>query len=299
MSPLPAIQTQGLTKYYGQIRGIEDLDLEVRAGEIFGFLGPNGAGKTTTQRLLLDFIRPSRGQAFIFGLEVRRHSLELRHRLGYLPGEVALYDETTGIELLSLLSRLHGDRHDQRRRALAERLDIDLSRPLRGLSHGMKQKVAIIAAFQHDPELLILDEPTLALDPLIQRGFYALLREEQGRGKTIFMSSHILPEVERVCDRVGMVRAGHLVAMEEIADLKHKKVRRMEVTFATEVPAGALVRPGVEVIRRDGRQVQLSIFGADLDGLIKHLAQFTVEDMEFPEASLEDTFMRYYGGQVE
>lgn len=296
MGSLPAIRTQGLTKYYGQVRGIEDLDLEIRASEIFGLLGPNGAGKTTTLRLLLDFIRPTRGQAFIFGQEVRRHSMELRRRLGYLPGETALYEQMTGRELLSLLSRLHGNSHHQRRQALAERLDIDLSRPLRGLSHGMKQKVVIIAAFQHDPELLILDEPTLGLDPLMQREFYALLREEQARGKTILLSSHILPEVERVCDRVGMVREGHLVAVEEVADLKHKRVRRMEVTFTQEVPPTALVLEGVEVLRQEGRHFNLAVHG-NIDALIKHLAQFPIEDLEFPEATLEDTFMRYYEGQ--
>ena len=163
----------------------------------------------------------------------------------------------------------------------------------------MKQKVAIIAAFQHDPELLVLDEPTLGLDPLMQREFYALLKEEQSRGKTVLISSHILPEVERVCDRVGMVREGHLVAVEEIADLKHKKVRRMYITFAQEVPLENLVLKGVEVLHHEGRQVQLAIYHADLDAIIKHLAQFPIEDLEFPEATLEDTFLRYYGGEAQ
>ena len=293
-----AIHTRGLTKFYGKVRGIEDLNLEVGAGEIFGFLGPNGAGKTTTLRLLLDFIHPTRGHAFVLGQETHAHSLELRRRIGYLPGETALYEEMTGHELLSLLSRLHGGNHEPRRQALAKRLDIDLSRPLRGLSHGMKQKVSIIAAFQHDPELVLLDEPTLGLDPLVQREFYDLLREEQAQGKTFLMSSHILPEVERVCDRVGIVRAGRLVAVEEIADLRHKKVRRMEVTFAAEVASSSLQVEGVDLLRQNGRVFELAVHG-NVDALVKHLARFPIADLEFPEATLEDTFLQYYGGDAQ
>jgi ABC-2 type transport system ATP-binding protein len=288
------IQTKGLTKYYGKVRGVEDLNLEVNEGEIFGYLGPNGAGKTTTIRVLLDLIRPTQGSATIFGLDTRQHSVEIRKRIGNLPGEVALYENMSGQELLDLMGRLHGGDLSARRRQLVDRLEIDLSRPIRTLSHGMKQKVAIIQAFQHDPELIILDEPTTGLDPLIQQEFYRLLREEKARGKTIFMSSHILPEVERVCDRVGIVREGRLVDVEDVDDLKRKAVRRMEVTFASKVDPSELIMDGVELIREENHTMELAVHG-HIDALIKKVATFPIEDLVFSEGSLEETFMRFYG----
>ena len=291
---MAAIETKGLTKYYGKTRGIEDLDLTVEAGEIFGFLGPNGAGKTTTIRLLLDLIRPNLGYGRIFGLDTQRSSLVIRQRIGYLPGDVIPYDGMTGAEFLALMASFHRKHTPSRLVELKDLMGLDLSRQTRAYSKGMKQKLAIIQAFMNDPELLILDEPTLGLDPLMQRKFYDLLLDEKRRGKTIFLSSHILPEVERVCDRVGIVRSGRLVTVDYIADLKRKKVRRMELTLSRQLSADELKLAGVEVTGIKGNQVELIVSG-DIPVLLKQLCQLPVEDMSFPEAALEDAFMDFYG----
>lgn len=287
------ITTSDLTKYYGTVRGIDGVNLEVRQGEVFGFLGPNGAGKTTTIRILLDMIRPTRGSAQVFGLDLRRDSVQIRRRLGNLPGDVALYDTLRGIEVLKLLGSFRGPAGTRRVSELAERLDLDLSRTVRAYSHGMKQKLAIIQALMHDPELLILDEPTLGLDPLMQREFYSLVMEEKARGKTVFLSSHILPEVERVCDRVGIIREGRLVAVEEVESLKRRKRRKMELVLKEE-PSDAMLRlPGAQLIRRDGRTLEYLV-GGDIQTLLKQVATLPVQDTVFPEPTLEEAFMDFY-----
>lgn len=291
------IQTYGLTKYYGKVRGVENLDLEVKPGEIFGFLGPNGAGKTTTIRLLLDLIRPTQGRAEIFGLDVRIHSLEIRQRLGNLPGDVSLYENLSGEEFLALIEKLHHNRSAKRKDELAERLDIDLSRKIRTYSKGMKQKVAIIQALMNDPELLILDEPTSGLDPLVQREFYNLLKEEKERGKTVFLSSHILPEVERVCDRVGILRDGLLVGVENIDALKTKRVRKLELTLREEVPEERLKIPGTKLLYYRNQRVELEVY-VHIGELMPKLAELPLEDIVFPEATLEDTFMKFYSEEA-
>lgn len=291
------IQTYGLTKYYGKVRGVENLDLEVKPGEIFGFLGPNGAGKTTTIRLLLDLIRPTQGRAEIFGLDVRTHSLEIRQRLGNLPGDVSLYENLSGEEFLALIEKLHHNRSAKRKDELAERLDIDLSRKIRTCSKGMKQKVAIIQALMNDPELLMLDEPTSGLDPLVQREFYNLLKEEKERGKTVFLSSHILPEVERVCDRVGILRDGLLVAVENIDALKTKRVRKLELTLREEVPEERLKIPGTKLLYYRNQRVELEVY-VRIGELMPKLAELPLEDIVFPEATLEDTFMKFYSEEA-
>ena len=290
---MAVIKTLGLTKYYDKTRGIEDLNLEIAQGEIFGFLGPNGAGKTTTIRLLLNLIRPTRGNAQVFGLDARQNYLEIHQRLGYVPGDVVLYDGMTGSEFLSLMGSFHKGHNGRRLRQLQQRLELDLSRQTRTYSKGMKQKLVIIQALMNDPELMILDEPTLGLDPLMQRRFYELLLEEKSRGKTIFLSSHILPEVERVCDRIGIVRDGHLVDIELVADLKRKKVRRMHLILSREMARDELKLEGVDIISIKGKQVELKVHG-EIPALLKQLCQLPIEDMSFPEASLEDTFMEFY-----
>ncbi len=289
------IETKSLTKYYGKTRGIESLDLSVIAGEIFGFLGPNGAGKTTTIRLLLDLLYATRGSARIFGLDTHRYSIDIRRRLGYIPGDVKLYDGMTGKEYLRLMGSFHNE-HDGRLKELQGRLDLDLNRQTRAYSKGMKQKLAIIQAFMHDPELLILDEPTLGLDPLMQMEFYEIMLEEKARGKTIFLSSHILPEVERVCDRVGIVRSGSLVAIETVADLKRRKIRRMHITLSREVPPEEIKLDGCEIISLNGKELEIRVYG-NIPRLLEDLRQLPVEDLAFPEASLEDAFMQFYGEQ--
>lgn len=287
------IKVEKLTKYYGKNRGIIDIDLEVKKGEIFGFLGPNGAGKTTTIRILLDLIRPTKGKAMILGLDTQESSMEIRKRLGYVPGDVVLYDGMTGKEYLELMDSFHNGSGKNRVKELTKRLDLDLNRQTRAYSKGMKQKLAIIQAFMNDPELLVLDEPTLGLDPLVQHKFYDLLLEEKARGKTIFLSSHILPEVERVCGRVGIVREGRLVSVESIADLKRKKVRRLTLELSREISKEELNLSDVEIIRHDGKKVELKVLG-EIPPLLKELCGLPVEDMIFQEAALEDVFMEYY-----
>ena len=293
------LSTEGLTKYYGKVRGVEELNLSVQQGEVFGYLGPNGAGKTTTIRLVLDLIRPTRGMARLFGQEVRGHAAELKARLGILPGELALWPNLTARELLAFLGNLRGGFDWQWVEELAARLDLDLSRRVGAFSHGNKQKVGLIQAFAHKPDLLILDEPTTGLDPLIQHEFYRLIDEVKAQGRTVFLSSHILPEVERVCDRVGIIRDGHLAAVEEIAELKRKRLRQMELTFSQPVPPSAFdpdtIR-GIHDVTQVGNRLRFFVDEApgSLDGVLKQAAQFEVIDLHYEQASLEDIFLTYY-----
>jgi ABC-2 type transport system ATP-binding protein len=251
----PAIVTRALTKTYGRARGVADLDLEVRPGEVFGYLGPNGAGKTTTLRLLLDLIRPTRGSATVLGLDSHREGRAIRRRVGYLPGDLRLYVSLSGRELLDYFGHLRGAIPRERAEALARRLDCDLGREIRALSSGNRQKLGLIQAFMSDPELLILDEPTNGLDPLVQQTFYELVLEARAAGRTVLLSSHILPEVERVCDRVGILREGRLVAVESIADLRARAVRRVEIEFGTpSSPPSRGSSPGSRACGRSRRR---------------------------------------------
>ena len=290
------IETKGLTKYYGKVRGVEDLDLTVREGEVFGYLGPNGAGKTTTIRLILDLIRPTRGTALLFGQEVRGRAAELKVRLGVLPGELALWGNLTARDLLTFLGNLRGGLDWKWVNELAQRLDLDLSRRVGTFSHGNKQKVGLLQAFAHKPGLLILDEPTAGLDPLIQQEFYRLIDEVKAEGRTVFLSSHILPEVDRVCDRVGIIREGHLVAVEEIAELKRKRLRQMELTLGQPVPPSAFDLPGVRDVVQTGSSLRFFVDEApgSLDRVVKRAAQFELLDMRYEQATLEDIFLTYY-----
>jgi ABC-2 type transport system ATP-binding protein len=294
----PAIQTFGLTKSYGPVLALDGLQLTVEQGDIFGFLGPNGAGKTTTIRLLLDFIRPSSGRAEVLGHDAQRESLAVRRRVGYVPGDVSLYDSMTGEALLDLLNRLRGGDSLEQGRRLANRLDLALHRRIGDYSSGMRQKLALVAALMPQPELLVLDEPTKGLDPLVQQELYTILREERKRGCTVFLSSHNLPEVEKVCNRVGIVRKGKLVAVEEVEAIKHKKVRMLELTFSHPVAREDLVMEGVEIRSLDGNRAQLAVLGHVPD-ILRRLVELPIEDFEFPEATLEETFMKFYDEGVE
>ena len=293
----PALATLGLTKFYGKTRGIEGLDLRVERGEVFGYLGPNGAGKTTTIRLLLDLIRPTSGRATVFGLDVHRDSLEVRRRTGYLPGELRLPGRSTAIGFLGFLGRLRGGVDRVVVGELAERLDLDLERRIGDLSKGNKQKVGVIAAFMHDPELLVLDEPTSGLDPLRQRDVLELVRERAAAGRTVFLSSHELDQVEHVAERVGIVREGRLVAVEEIAALKQRALRRVEVRFAG--PADGVDRlgavPGVRGVSFGDGLVRLDVEGS-MDALVKELAKLPVESLTSEAPELDELFLSYYGG---
>ena len=289
------IVSSGLTKNYGKHRGIDSVNLEVKPGEVFGYLGPNGAGKTTTIRILLDFIRPTHGSVSIFGLDSRRGSIEVRRRTGYLPGEQSLYGNLTGHELLDFVANLRGGVDRQYVAHMAKRLDCDLTRHIRTLSHGNRQKVGLIQAFMHQPELIILDEPTAGLDPLVQQEFYHLVAEAKAAGRTIFLSSHILPEVERVCDRVGIIREGKLVAVETVETLKSRAVRRLEIHFARAVPqTGFAAIAGVRDVVVQNGVLTCTVIGS-LDALVKAAAQFEVTNIVSHEPSLEEVFLTYYG----
>ncbi len=292
---MSAIETQGLTKTYGSGKGIQDVSLTVREGEMFGFLGPNGAGKTTTIRVLLDFLRPNAGWARVLGFDCQQHSLQVRELIGYLPGEIHLEERLTGSELLATLSSFRSGIEPRFRQELAERLGIaaSLDRPIRSYSKGMKQKIAIVQALMHRPRLLILDEPTEGLDPLVQQTFFQLLAEARQDGCTIFMSSHVLGEVERNCDRVALIRSGRLLVTEEIQALKAKAKRMVAATLAETASPDAFTLPGVSATSLGEGRWTFVVEG-DIDPLFKRLAAFTVKDVEITRSSLEDIFMRYY-----
>jgi ABC-2 type transport system ATP-binding protein len=288
------INTAKLTKYYGKQLGIEDVDLEVKRGEVFGYLGPNGAGKTTTIRMLLDFIRPTHGSATVFDLDIRQSSVEIHRRVGYLNGELALYNDMTGEDLLKYLGNLRGGLDWKYVRELAARFECDLPRHIQGLSMGNKQKLGLLQAFMHKPELLILDEPTNGLDPLMQHQFYDLLSETKKEGRTVFLSSHILPEVEKVCDRVGIIRQGRLVTVETIESLKSHSVRKLEIHFAGPVPKDKFISiSGVRDIIVEDSILTSTVVGS-LDALIKAAAQFVVVNIISREPTLEEIFLTYY-----
>ncbi len=234
--PVAAIRTSALTKDYGAGRGLFELDLQVSPQEVFGYLGPNGAGKTTTIRLLMGMIRPTRGSAHIFGLDCTRDSVEVKRKVGYLPGDIPQFGSLRGGEIVAYLGGMRGGVDRKRVRAIAERFDLDLNRRFRAYSSGNKQKLAIVLAFMHKPDLLILDEPTSDLDPLNQQEFYALLRETRDDGATVFLSSHVLSEVEKVCDRVGIIRAGHLVRVARLEESEPKLEELFLSYFAEPKP---------------------------------------------------------------
>ncbi len=294
MAPASAtvIEARELTKRYGRRRGIEGVSFSVRAGETFGFLGPNGAGKTTTIRLMLGLLWPTSGSVSAFGLPPGPAAMA---RVGYVPGDLGFYEQMTGAALLEHLAglqrappRLRGD--------LCARFELspaDLAAPVRAYSRGMRQKLALVQAFQHDPDLLVLDEPTEGLDPLMRERLYELLRQTAAQGKTVFLSSHVLPEVERVCERVAMVREGRLIVEETVASLRARMLRRMEVVFSAPVDLEALRVTGVVDVQADGSRVTLLIRGSPVPAL-KALLRHPVEDLVFERARLEEIFLEHY-----
>lgn len=291
----PAIVLDSLTKLYGTNRGVVDLSLEVPRGVVYGFLGPNGAGKSTTIRVLLDLIRPTSGRASVLGLDSRGDAVEIHRRVGYLPGELALYPRLTAGDLLEHFGNLRGGVDRARVESLAERFDLPLDRAIRALSRGNKQKVGLVQAFAHSPELLILDEPTSGLDPLMQQVFASLVRETVGDGGTVFLSSHVLSEVQEIADRAAIIREGRLVAAEQIDDLRGRAVRELEIRFGGPVPAAELEAvPGVREATVDGDVARLRLEGSP-DALVKTLARHEILDLTSREPDLEDVFLSYYG----
>ena len=288
------VRADRLTKFYGPSRGIVDASFEVEAGEVFGFLGPNGAGKSTTIRLMLDLIRPTRGRIELFGLDPRANGLEIRRRVGYVPGDLRLYERLTALDLLRYFAHVRGMRDLGAAPRLVERLELELDRPIRSLSKGNRQKVGLVQALMHEPELLVLDEPTSGLDPLVQQTFEELLRQATGEGRTVFLSSHMLAEVQRVADRVALVRAGRIELVEEVETLRRRAFTRVQVSFAEPPPEDAFSAvQGVRELERRGGSVLFMLEGS-ADPLVKALAQHHVLSLDVHEADLEDIFLSRY-----
>ncbi len=289
-----AISTDRLTKDYGRVRGLDGLDLEVHTGEVYGFLGPNGAGKTTTIRLLLDLIRPTEGTARVLGVEPRLDGVGVRRRIGYLAGEFLVDGRQTGNELLTYLGWLRGGVPSARIGQLAERLDLDLSLKIRTLSRGNRQKLGVVQAFMHDPELLILDEPTTGLDPFLQHEFATMARAATAEGRTVFMSSHVMSEVQQIADRVGIIRRGRLVAVESVEDLRERSLRRIEIRFDGPAPVDEFMGlEGISELTADGPVLRCRL-GGRADSLVKTAARHTVVTLSVEEADLEELFFHFY-----
>jgi ABC-2 type transport system ATP-binding protein len=296
MANYPAIAVERLTRSYGARRGVIDLTFQVQPGEIFGFLGPNGAGKTTTIRVLMGFLRPTSGSARIFGLDCWGDATQVKERVGYVPGDVRLWENMTGEQFLDFMAAFRARIDPKRRQMFLERFRVELDRPIKQLSRGNRQKLALVQALLHDPPLLILDEPTGGLDPLMKHEFLAFLVEERERGKTIFLSSHELAEVERVADRVGIIREGRLVAALPIEELQRRRTHPKEVVFAQPIdPLQFADLPGVRVltVENNGRRFQLSVQD-NLPALLRRLSELPVIDLTYAPPDLESVFLAYY-----
>ncbi len=298
MNAVAVIQTSGLGKRYGR-KGqpaLADLSLTVNQGEIFGYLGPNGAGKTTTIRLLLDFIRPTTGNAQMLGMDAQTHSLDIRRRVGFLPGELSLWENQTGQQIIAYMAALRGNVQKPYIRQLIDRLAFDPSKVMRSYSTGNKRKLGLILALMHQPELLILDEPTNGLDPLMQQTFHQLMREAQARGATIFLSSHILSEVQAICERVAILREGKLRAVERVTDLMRVNFTWVTLTFREPVSPSLLAGvAGVSELSSQGNALKFRLMG-DFDPILRAVANQYVADVRVQEPSLEEVFLTFYDG---
>jgi ABC-2 type transport system ATP-binding protein len=290
-----AIATEGLTKDYGQHRGLFGLNLEVIQGEAFGYIGPNGAGKTTTLRLLMDLLRPDSGRASIFGMDTQRDGVKIRALTGYLPGEAPEYPNQTGERILDLLAHLRGGVDPNRITDLAKRFELDLHRKYRTYSHGNKQKVWLIQAFMHNPQLLFLDEPTTGLDPLMQQIFRDLVKEARDRGATVFLSSHVLPEVQEICDRIGVVHDGMLRQVGTMAELRISHIRRIDATVRQAIDSERFAKiPGVADVVVSDHRLRCTVTGA-MEPLLDALVPAVVVSLDSTEMSLDEVFLSEYG----
>lgn len=291
------INAHRLTKYYGKTTGIDQISFQVMKGEIFGFLGPNGAGKTTTIRLLLDLLRPTSGTVEIFNKDTKSGSLQIRKKCGYLPGNFQPYANMTVKEFLDFTAKIRNIKPVlQAELSQKFSLERNLSKKIKQLSHGNRQKLGLVQAFAHQPELVILDEPTIGLDPLMQDTFYELLHEYHNSGNTVFFSSHNLPEVEKICHRVAIIRSGKLVALEKLNALKKKRLRILKITFKHSVDNVHL--PGATLQKKQGLLYEF-LFDGEPDKLLSQLAKLPIEDFVFPEPDLEEVFMYYYRGEKD
>ena len=289
------IETNGLSVYYGRHRGIVDVDLRVKSGEIFGFLGPNGAGKTTTIRVLLDIIRPTEGSASIFGLDCQKEGVKLRQRVGYLPGELSLPPNMNGRRYLDKIDNLRAEKSDPAyRKELCERLDLDTSRRIRDYSSGNKQKLGLVAALMTKADLLVLDEPTIGLDPLVQQTVLDLVQEAKEEGRSVFFCSHILSEVQSVCDRVGIIREGGLIKVESVQTLTKQPFHRLRFRFESNPGVDVFAFEGVRELSRDDGSVLLEV-KQNLPAVMRAAASFEIVDVETQPVTLEEVFLAYYG----
>lgn len=293
------IELNEVSKFYGPHRGIENINLEVGSGRVFGFLGPNGAGKSTTMRILLDFHRATSGRASVLGFDCRKDSIEVRRRTGYLSGDIALYEKLTAIDHLTWLGKVRGGVPAARVEGLADRLGLDLSRTVGDLSKGNRQKVGLVQAFMHEPELLILDEPTSGLDPLVQHTFQEMVREVAAEGRTVFLSSHIIDEVDRACDEVAIIRDGKMVAVETIESLRERSLREVKISFDHDVDHDEFqALPDVQQVSGDARNLTVRTSG-DLDAIVKAAANHHVVDFVSERADLEAVFLAFYDGSID
>ena len=288
------IEVHQLTQIYKSGKGIFDLNFSIKEGEVFGYLGPNGAGKTTTIRNILGFANATKGRVTIQGFDCRKDAAKLQEIVGYLPGEIAFFDNMKGLEFLKFVGDMHNITNNLLRDQLIEQFELDASGSIRKMSKGMKQKLGIIATFMCDPEVYILDEPTSGLDPFMQNVFMELIETEKARGKTIMMSSHIFEEVQRSCDRAGIIREGRLVAIEDIKSLNAMKSREFIVTLKTKTDANKLLKSGLETERQDEKKILIRV-GKNFDTFIRTLSAFKVTNLDVRRCSLEDIFMNYYG----
>ena len=288
---IPAIETKKLTKYYGKSRGIVDVDLTVEQGEIFGFIGPNGAGKSTTIRTLLTLIHKTSGEARIFGLDCEREREKILSQVGYLPSEVFYYDHMRACDLLRYsASFYHGD-FTKRIRELSEVMELDLNQKIEDMSLGNKKKIGIVQGLLHNPKLIILDEPTSGLDPLIQKRFFDLIRRENENGATVLFSSHILPEVQRICDRAAIIREGQIVTVQNIAQLRENAYKKVEFTVQGEL--GEINLPGIAQVERENSHISF-LYKGNLNALLSMIGQYKLGNVNISEPSLEEIFLHYY-----
>ena len=289
------IEIRNLKKYYGKARGVERVNINVRRGEVFGFLGPNGAGKSTTIRTILDYIRPTSGGILVNGMDPQRMGAEVRRSVGYLPSDFGVYKTMRSMEYLRTLLDMMGYTGKDRIEELARRFQLDLVRKVKDLSRGNRQKVGLISAFMHTPRVVILDEPTTGLDPLMQQEFYKLILEEKAAGRTVFLSSHILGEVEAICDRVAIIREGEIIVTETMENFKKKTGKVLKVVFSDSVDVHEFLGiDGVTEVHWEGKYLSMSV-ASNIDGVIKELTRHSVLDMEFKETSLEHVFLHFYG----
>lgn len=290
------IEIKDLTKDYGNNKGIFDVNLTVKKGEVFGFLGPNGAGKTTTIRHLMGFIFPSRGKCLIDGIDCSKESYKIQDNLGYLPGEIAFMDDMTGLEFIHFIADMKGLKDFSRAEELIKIFELDPKGKIKKMSKGMKQKIGIVCAFMNNPDILILDEPTSGLDPLMQNKFVELILSEKEKGKTIFMSSHLFDEVEKTCDRTAIIKDGHVVAVENMKTLSDSKHKTYVITFSNDEMAKEFAKEKLKIKEVIGNVVTVAVKG-DINPFIKALSKYSVTSLDMRTQSLEELFMHFYGGE--